>query len=63
MPFIVGISGMIAQTLEEQLFCWLRAAELTSDRATLLVAQGPKVCYYANVKSHNLSVDWLLYID
>jgi len=36
---------------------------LTSDRATLLVAQGPKVCYYANVKSHNLSVDWLLYID
>ncbi|KAG4915433.1 hypothetical protein JHK87_052990 [Glycine soja] len=39
----MSISGMIAQTLEEQLFCWLRAAELTSDRATLLVAQGPKV--------------------
>ena len=63
MAFVVGIGGMIAQTLEEQLFRWLRAAELTCDRAALLVAQDPKVCYYADVRSYNLSVDWLLYID
>ncbi|MFQ6662643.1 hypothetical protein Gotur_030426 [Gossypium turneri] len=30
-------------TLEEQLFRWLRAAELTCDRAALLIAQDPKV--------------------
>ncbi|KAG5107703.1 hypothetical protein JHK84_044610 [Glycine max] len=40
---VPGIGGMIAQTLEEQLFRWLRAAELTCDRAALLVAQDPKV--------------------
>ncbi|KAJ0636110.1 putative CAAX prenyl protease 1 [Helianthus annuus] len=34
---------MIAQNLEEQLFRWLRAAELTCDRAALLVVQDPKV--------------------
>lgn len=34
---------MIAQSLEEQLFRWLRAAELTCDRAALLVSQDPKV--------------------
>lgn len=34
---------MIAQRLEEQLFRWLRAAELTCDRAALLVVQDPKV--------------------
>ncbi|XP_020203691.1 uncharacterized protein LOC109789189 isoform X3 [Cajanus cajan] len=39
---VPGIGGMIAQTLEEQLFRWLRAAELTCDRAALLVAQDPK---------------------
>lgn len=38
-----GLGGFIAQTLEEQLFRWLRAAELTCDRAALLVAQDPKV--------------------
>ncbi|KAE8689387.1 Detected protein of confused Function [Hibiscus syriacus] len=38
-----GLGGFIAQTLEEQLFRWLRAAELTCDRAALLVAQYPKV--------------------
>lgn len=38
-----GIGGLIAQSLEEQLFRWLRAAELTCDRAALLVAQDPKV--------------------
>ncbi|KAJ7974801.1 Peptidase family M48 family protein [Quillaja saponaria] len=40
---IPGLGGLIAQTLEEQLFRWLRAAELTCDRAALLVAQDPKV--------------------
>ncbi|OAP04506.1 hypothetical protein AXX17_AT3G29560 [Arabidopsis thaliana] len=34
---------MIARTLEEQLLRWLRSAELTCDRAALLVAQDPKV--------------------
>lgn len=38
-----GLGGLIAQSLEEQLFRWLRAAELTCDRAALLVAQDPKV--------------------
>ncbi|KAF3435235.1 hypothetical protein FNV43_RR22322 [Rhamnella rubrinervis] len=38
-----GLGGFIAQSLEEQLFRWLRAAELTCDRAALLVAQDPKV--------------------
>lgn len=41
-PF-TGIGGFIAQQLEEQLFRWLRAAELTCDRAALLVARDPKV--------------------
>ncbi|KAF8390640.1 hypothetical protein HHK36_025167 [Tetracentron sinense] len=40
---IPGLGGLIAQRLEEQLFRWLRAAELTCDRAALLVAQDPKV--------------------
>lgn len=40
---IPGLGGMIAQRLEEQLFRWLRAAELTCDRAALLVSQDPKV--------------------
>lgn len=38
-----GIGGLIARSLEEQLFRWVRAAELTCDRAALLVAQDPKV--------------------
>ena len=42
--FFTGLGGFIAQSLEEQLFRWLRAAELTCDRAALLVAQDPKVC-------------------
>jgi hypothetical protein len=42
MTFL-GLGGLIAQSLEEQLFRWLRAAELTCDRAALLVAQDPKV--------------------
>lgn len=38
-----GVGSLIAQRLEEQLLRWLRAAELTCDRAALLVAQDPKV--------------------
>lgn len=41
--FLTGLGGLIARSLEEQLFRWLRAAELTCDRAALLVAQDPKV--------------------
>ncbi|GLT33081.1 hypothetical protein SLA2020_076990 [Shorea laevis] len=42
--FIVpGLGGFIAQNLEEELFCWLRATELTCDRWALLVAQDPKL--------------------
>ncbi|XP_059641813.1 plastoglobule-localized metallopeptidase 48, chloroplastic [Cornus florida] len=40
---VPGLGGLIAQRLEEQLFRWIRAAELTCDRAALLVAQDPKV--------------------
>ncbi|KAL4653111.1 plastoglobule-localized metallopeptidase 48, chloroplastic [Castanea sativa] len=40
---VPGLGALIAQSLEEQLFRWLRAAELTCDRAALLVAQDPKV--------------------
>ncbi|TYG63023.1 hypothetical protein ES288_D07G278500v1 [Gossypium darwinii] len=40
---VPGLGAFLAQTLEEQLFRWLRAAELTCDRAALLVAQDPKV--------------------
>ncbi|KAL8538430.1 hypothetical protein ACS0TY_000435 [Phlomoides rotata] len=39
---VPGLGGFIAQQLEEQLFRWLRAAELTCDRAALLVAQDSK---------------------
>ncbi|KAF3337482.1 Protease HtpX [Carex littledalei] len=35
--------GFIAGFLEEQMYRWLRAAELTCDRAALLVVQDPKV--------------------
>ncbi|PWZ09501.1 hypothetical protein Zm00014a_037014 [Zea mays] len=34
--------GMVTGFLEEQLYRWLRAAELTCDRAALLVVQDPK---------------------
>ncbi|GAV70853.1 LOW QUALITY PROTEIN: hypothetical protein CFOL_v3_14351, partial [Cephalotus follicularis] len=40
--WFTGLGGFIAQSLEENLFCWF-AAELTCDRAALLVAQDPKV--------------------
>lgn len=38
-----GIGGLIASSIEDQLLRWLRAAELTCDRAALLVAQDPKI--------------------
>uniref|UniRef100_A0A803KWV3 Peptidase M48 domain-containing protein n=1 Tax=Chenopodium quinoa TaxID=63459 RepID=A0A803KWV3_CHEQI len=40
---IPGVGGFIASSIEEQLTRWLRAAELTCDRAALLVAQDPKL--------------------
>ncbi|KAK4746676.1 hypothetical protein SAY87_025713 [Trapa incisa] len=40
---VPGLGGFIAQSLEDQLFRWLRAAEFTCDRAALLVAQDSKV--------------------
>lgn len=40
---VPGLGAMIARNLEDQLMRWLRAAELTCDRAALLVAQDPKV--------------------
>lgn len=40
---LTGLGGLIASSLEDQLLRWLRAAELTCDRAALLVAQDPKV--------------------
>lgn len=43
IALFTGLGGFIAQQLEEQLFRWLRAAELTCDRAALLVARDPKV--------------------
>ncbi|KAK6912970.1 Peptidase M48 [Dillenia turbinata] len=46
---IPGLGGMIAQSLEEQLFRWLRAAELTCDRAALLVSQDPKYAQLSNI--------------
>ncbi|GAV70327.1 LOW QUALITY PROTEIN: Peptidase_M48 domain-containing protein, partial [Cephalotus follicularis] len=39
--WFTGLGGFIAQSLEENLFRWFRVAELTCDRATLLVA-GPE---------------------
>ena len=40
-----GLGVIIAQTLEEQVMRWLRAAELTCDRAALLVTQDSKVYF------------------
>ncbi|XP_051121012.1 plastoglobule-localized metallopeptidase 48, chloroplastic [Andrographis paniculata] len=38
-----GVGTFVAERLEEQLLRWLRAAELTCDRAALLVSRDPKV--------------------
>jgi hypothetical protein len=42
---------MVAGFMEEQLYRWLRAAELTCDRAALLVVQDPKVLTPSNYYS------------
>jgi len=39
----VGMLPVISDIVEESLMRWLRAAELTCDRAALLVAQDRKV--------------------
>ncbi|WOL12838.1 hypothetical protein Cni_G21606 [Canna indica] len=65
---VPGLGRLLAQTLEEQFFRWLRAAELTCDRAALLVAQDPKVVISVLMKlaggcpslSDQLSVDAFL---
>lgn len=57
-----------AGTVEDALLRWLRAAELTCDRAALLVAQDPTVVIGALMKlaggsptfAHELSVDAFL---
>lgn len=38
-----GLGVVIARSLEEQIMRWLRAAELTCDRAALLATQDPKI--------------------
>ncbi|KAG7017826.1 htpX2, partial [Cucurbita argyrosperma subsp. argyrosperma] len=43
---VPGLGGFLAQNLEEQLFRWLRAAELTCDRAALLVAQDSQIIFF-----------------
>jgi hypothetical protein len=58
---LAGLGGLIARSLEEQLFRWLRAAELTCDRAALLVAQDPKVYNTQNLKLCILLLSYLLY--
>eukprot|EP00271_Cylindrocystis_brebissonii_P019160 TRINITY_DN5720_c0_g1_i1.p1 TRINITY_DN5720_c0_g1~~TRINITY_DN5720_c0_g1_i1.p1 ORF type:complete len:414 (+),score=41.51 TRINITY_DN5720_c0_g1_i1:230-1471(+) len=40
---VPGLGAMIARNMEDQILRWLRAAELTCDRAAVLVAQDPKV--------------------
>lgn len=49
----IGLGWLISQSVEEQLIRWRQAAELTCDRASLLVAQDPKV--YTTSTSYMLS--------
>lgn len=55
-----GLGAIIAQSLEEQLFRWLRAAELTCDRAALLVAQDPKVFLSSWIHLNDITLDFQL---
>eukprot|EP00850_Spirogloea_muscicola_P009632 SM000054S18118 [mRNA] locus=s54:488303:490422:- [translate_table: standard] len=63
-----GLGAIIARNLEERLMRWLRSAELTCDRAALLVAQDPKVVVSVLMKlaggcpslAEHLSVDAFL---
>ncbi|KAL2906882.1 Protease HtpX-like protein [Bienertia sinuspersici] len=41
--YLIRLGGLIASSIENQLSRWIRAAELTCDRAALLVAQDPKI--------------------
>jgi len=60
--------AVLPGTVEDALLRWLRAAELTCDRAALLVAQDPAVVIGALMKlaggspafAHELSVDAFL---
>eukprot|EP00878_Enallax_costatus_P036853 GHUV01041425.1.p1 GENE.GHUV01041425.1~~GHUV01041425.1.p1 ORF type:complete len:305 (+),score=59.94 GHUV01041425.1:381-1295(+) len=64
----VSLLPLISGTVEDALLRWLRAAELTCDRAALLVAQDPTVVIGALMKlaggspmfAHELSVDAFL---
>mmetsp|Transcript_1755 Transcript_1755/g.5092 ORF Transcript_1755/g.5092 Transcript_1755/m.5092 type:complete len:323 (-) Transcript_1755:264-1232(-) len=64
----VSILPVISSSLEEGLLRWLRAAELTCDRAALLVAQDPRTVVSALMKlaggspsfAHELNVDAFL---
>lgn len=59
--YVLGIGGIIAERLEEQLFRWLRAAELTCDRAALLVVQDPKVYTMCNFYPSNFFFLFIVY--
>ncbi len=58
---------VISGTVEEALLRWLRAAELTCDRAALLVAQVPLTIYRVDMSLTTLNTalawptDWLGY--
>ncbi|KAH0685130.1 hypothetical protein KY284_015683 [Solanum tuberosum] len=61
---VPGVGSLIAQRLEEQLLRWLRAAELTCDRAALLVAQDPKFNKFSleMLKQGNFHIHSLFYV-
>lgn len=67
-PVLLHHAVLHAGTVEDALLRWLRAAELTCDRAALLVAQDPAVVIGALMKlaggspafAHELSVDAFL---
>lgn len=64
----LSVLPVMARAVEDNLLRWLRAAELTCDRAALLVAQDPRVVMSALMKlaggsptfSHELNVDAFL---
>lgn len=53
LVLFIGLGWLISQSVEEHLVRWRQAAELTCDRASLLVAQDPKV--YTTSTSYMLS--------
>lgn len=63
-----GVGALLASSIEESLMRWVRSAELTCDRAALLVAQDPKVVMSVLMKlaggspslAHELDVDAFL---